>query len=79
MLRLLEAGWRRGGFADSDEERQLREKARVALLRYHERLRRPDGGEPRWFERSFIFPLGPPPHPRPRRPRRRSSPAAATS
>ena len=35
---LLEAGWRRGGFSDSDEERQLREKARVALLRYHERL-----------------------------------------
>jgi len=57
MLRLLEVGWRRGGFADSDEERQLREKARVALLRYHERLHA-QTGEPRWFERSFAFALG---------------------
>jgi DNA helicase-2/ATP-dependent DNA helicase PcrA len=57
MMRLLDVAWRRGGFADSDEERQLREKARVALTRYHERLREP-GGEPRWFERSFNFPLG---------------------
>ena len=57
MMDLLAAAWRRGGFADSDEERQLREKARVALSRYHERLGEP-GGEPRWFERSFNFPLG---------------------
>ena len=57
MMRLLDTAWRRGGFADSDEERQLREKARVALLRYHERLGA-DGGEPRWFERSFLFGLG---------------------
>ena len=57
MMRLLEAGWRRGGFADSDEERQLREKARVALTRYHERLGSGDG-EPRWFERSFNFRFG---------------------
>jgi DNA helicase-2/ATP-dependent DNA helicase PcrA len=57
MMRLLEVAWRRGGFTDSDEERQLREKARVALTRYHERIGT-DGGEPRWFERSFTFPLG---------------------
>jgi DNA helicase-2/ATP-dependent DNA helicase PcrA len=57
MMRLLEIGWRRGGFSDSDEERQLREKARVALTRYHQRLGS-EGGEPRWFERSFTFPLG---------------------
>jgi ATP-dependent DNA helicase UvrD/PcrA len=57
MLRLLDSGWRRGGFSDSDEERQLREKARVALLRYQRRLGA-DGGDPRWFERSFLFPLG---------------------
>jgi len=57
MMSLLEAAWRRGGFSDSDEERQLREKARAALTRYHERLGS-DGGEPRWFERSFTFPLG---------------------
>ena len=57
MMRLLEAAWRRGGFADSDEERQLHEKARAALARYHERLGSGEG-EPRWFERSFNFRLG---------------------
>jgi DNA helicase-2/ATP-dependent DNA helicase PcrA len=55
---LLEAGWRRGGFADSEEERQLREKARVALTLYHDRLR-DEPAEPVWFERSFTFRLGP--------------------
>ncbi|MGD0980854.1 MAG: ATP-dependent DNA helicase [Solirubrobacteraceae bacterium] len=57
IARLLEASWRRGGFGDSDEERQLHEKARVALARYHERLGSPDA-QPRWFERSFNFALG---------------------
>jgi len=61
MLGLLDAGWRRGGFGDSDQERQLREKARVAVVRYRERLTDGSGGagEPRWFERSFSFPMGP--------------------
>ena len=55
---LLEAGWRRGGFADSDEERQLHEKARTALGTYHGRLQT-EPAEPVWFERSFSFRLGP--------------------
>ena len=38
LLGLLEAGWRRGGFGDSEEERQLRAKATQALVRYHERF-----------------------------------------
>ena len=58
LLGLLEAGWRRGGFGDSEEERQLRAKATQALLRYHERFQGEDG-EPVWFERSFAFSLGP--------------------
>jgi DNA helicase-2/ATP-dependent DNA helicase PcrA len=63
MLALLETGWRRAGFSDSDEERQLHDKARAALLRYQDRLAGAGGGgahggEPRWFERSFVFPLG---------------------
>ena len=37
LLGLLDAGWRRGGFGDSEEERQLRGKAATALARYHER------------------------------------------
>jgi DNA helicase-2/ATP-dependent DNA helicase PcrA len=58
LLGLLEAGWRRGGFGPSDEERQLHEKAESALRRYHERFRTEDG-EPLWFERSFNFHIGP--------------------
>ncbi|MGI8557812.1 MAG: ATP-dependent helicase [Solirubrobacteraceae bacterium] len=58
LFGLLDAGWRRGGFADSGEERQLRVKARAALVRYHERLQA-EPAAPRWFERSFHFTLGP--------------------
>jgi DNA helicase-2/ATP-dependent DNA helicase PcrA len=58
LLGLLEAGWRRGGFGDSEEERQLRAKATQALLRYHERFQ-DDDGEPVWFERAFSFHMGP--------------------
>jgi len=58
LLNLLEAGWRRGGFGDSEEERQLRAKATQALVRYHDRFR-DDEAEPVWFERSFQFRMGP--------------------
>jgi RecB family exonuclease len=57
MLDLLEAGWRRAGFRESEQERLLREKAWDSLTRYHARL----GGqesEPVWFERAFSFRLG---------------------
>ena len=42
LLALLEQSWRRGGFGDSDEERQLRGKAAAALARYHERAQSDD-------------------------------------
>jgi DNA helicase-2/ATP-dependent DNA helicase PcrA len=58
LLGLLDAGWRRAGFGDSDEERQLRGKAAAALTRYHERFQSSES-EPVWFERSFTFRLGP--------------------
>jgi DNA helicase-2/ATP-dependent DNA helicase PcrA len=58
LLGLLEAGWRRGGFGDSEEERQLRSKATNALVRYHDRFRE-DDAEPVWFERAFQFRMGP--------------------
>jgi DNA helicase-2/ATP-dependent DNA helicase PcrA len=58
LLILLDASWRRGGFGDSDEERQLRQKATAALTRYHERTLS-DEGSPVWFERQFSFKLGP--------------------
>jgi DNA helicase-2/ATP-dependent DNA helicase PcrA len=58
LLGLLEAGWRRGGFGDSEEERQLRAKATQSLMRYHDRFQ-DEEGQPVWFERSFQFKLGP--------------------
>jgi DNA helicase-2/ATP-dependent DNA helicase PcrA len=58
LLGLLDASWRRGGFGDSEEERQLRGKATAALERYHDRFQS-DPAEPVWFERAFTFKLGP--------------------
>ncbi len=58
LLGLLDAGWRRGGFGDSEEERQLRGKAAASLSRYHERFQSQES-EPIWFERPFTFKLGP--------------------
>jgi CRISPR/Cas system-associated exonuclease Cas4 (RecB family) len=55
---LLDAGWRRAGFGESEHERFLLGKARTALDRYYERLSEQDS-EPVWFERSFSFQLGP--------------------
>ena len=57
LLGLLDAGWRRGGFGDSEEERQLRGKATASLTRYHERFQSEES-EPIWFERQFTFKLG---------------------
>jgi DNA helicase II / ATP-dependent DNA helicase PcrA len=57
LLGLMDAGWRRGGFGTSEEERQLRSKADAALRRYHERFEEQDA-EPVWFERGFQFRMG---------------------
>jgi DNA helicase II / ATP-dependent DNA helicase PcrA len=58
MMELFENCWRRGGFGDSDRERELHVKARAALVLYHRRLEAHEA-EPAWFERSFSFRLGP--------------------
>ncbi len=57
MIGLLEAGWRRSGFGDGEQERQLYRKARDSLVRYHGRLDE-QRSEPVWFERPFSFQLG---------------------
>jgi DNA helicase-2/ATP-dependent DNA helicase PcrA len=61
MLALLEGCWRRAGFAlgggSGVSERELFEKARTALTRYHARLESEDS-QPVWFERQFDFRLG---------------------
>uniref|UniRef100_UPI003562B3FA ATP-dependent helicase n=1 Tax=Paraconexibacter sp. TaxID=2949640 RepID=UPI003562B3FA len=58
LIGLFELGWRRGGFGDTDQERQLHAKATSALHRYHERFLAEET-EPVWFERGFQFKLGP--------------------
>jgi RecB family exonuclease len=58
LMELLDVAWRRSGLGERGVERELREKARVALRRYHERLER-ELARPLWFERSFAFSLGP--------------------
>lgn len=58
LFDLFESSWRRGGFGDSDDELQFRERGIEALERYWENTR-DDIGEPVWFERSFSFQLGP--------------------
>ena len=58
LFELFESSWRRGGFGDSDDELQFRERGIEALERYWENTR-DEEGEPVWFERSFSFQLGP--------------------
>jgi DNA helicase II / ATP-dependent DNA helicase PcrA len=58
LFELFESSWRRGGFGDSDDELQFRERGIEALERYWENTR-DELGEPVWFERSFSFQLGP--------------------
>jgi DNA helicase-2/ATP-dependent DNA helicase PcrA len=58
LFELFESSWRRGGFGDSDDELQFRERGVEALERYWESIRDQEG-EPVWFERSFSFQLGP--------------------
>jgi DNA helicase-2/ATP-dependent DNA helicase PcrA len=58
LFELFEGSWRRGGFGDSDDELQFRERGIEALERYWENTR-DEEGEAVWFERSFSFTLGP--------------------
>ena len=69
LMTLFETGWRRLGFSDSNEERQLHEKAVVALERYHERFAG-DQGLAGLVRAQLLVPHRPPPAARPRRPRR---------
>jgi len=58
LMRLFEAGWRRGGFGTSDDELQYRDRAVEALRRYWEHEEEA-GTEPVWIERKFDFSIGP--------------------
>jgi DNA helicase-2/ATP-dependent DNA helicase PcrA len=58
LLAIFESGWRRAGFASSDDELQYRDRAVAALARYHERHQRSES-RPVWLELSFAFAIGP--------------------
>jgi DNA helicase-2/ATP-dependent DNA helicase PcrA len=57
LLSMLDGAWPKHGFGDSDEERQLRVKATLALRRYEARLEA-EPVQPVWFERAFSFRMG---------------------
>ena len=68
-LHRCSTSWRRAGFGDSEEERQLRQKATAALTRYYERAQS-DEGQPGLVRAPVQLQARPPSGPRPRRPRR---------
>ena len=78
LLGLLDAGWRRGGFGDSEEERQLRGKAAAALTRYHERFQSAEA-RAGLVRAPVHVQARAAPAARPRRPRRPAARAASTS
>ena len=57
LLGLFEAGWRRQGFGNSDDELQYRDRAVAALARYYER-HNAGAARPVWLERGFSFKIG---------------------
>ncbi len=58
LMGLYDAGWRRGGFGNSDDEQQYRTRGRAALRSYFDAERVSDS-EPVWLERGFDFQIGP--------------------
>ncbi len=58
LLELLDSGLDRAGLGETGRDRELRDKARTALRRYHAALGS-GGSKPVWFERRFAFRLGP--------------------
>lgn len=58
LLALLDQSWRRSGLGDGERERQLKSKARDALVRYHA-ADSARTAETIWLERPFTFRIGP--------------------
>jgi DNA helicase II / ATP-dependent DNA helicase PcrA len=58
LMSMLEAGWRRGGFGDSNDELQFRDRAVTAMENYW-RNERESASQPVWLERQFEFRIGP--------------------
>lgn len=58
LMEMLEAGWRRGGFGDSNDELQFRDRAVVAMEKYWS-SEQESTSTPLWLERQFEFRIGP--------------------
>ena len=58
LLSLLDRSWRRSGLGEGEREKQLKVKAKDALIRYHARDLERDA-QAKWIERSFSFRVGP--------------------
>ncbi len=58
LMTLFVEAWRKGGFGESDDEIQFRDRAVEALKRYHQRSAELEA-TPRWLERGFDFTIGP--------------------
>ncbi|MGA7397670.1 MAG: ATP-dependent DNA helicase [Solirubrobacterales bacterium] len=58
LMSLLEQGWRRSGFGDSNDELQFKDRAHTAMKNYWESESKSDN-EPVWLERQFEFKIGP--------------------
>jgi DNA helicase-2/ATP-dependent DNA helicase PcrA len=58
LMSLLEQGWRRSGFGDSNDELQFKDRAYAAMENYWQTESASDS-EPVWLERQFEFKIGP--------------------
>jgi len=58
LMGLLESGWRRTGFGESNDELQFRDRAVTAMERYWKSESASDS-TPVWLERQFEFRIGP--------------------
>ncbi len=58
LMSLLEQGWRRSGFGDSNDELQFKDRAYAAMRNYWQTESVSDS-QPVWLERQFEFKIGP--------------------
>jgi DNA helicase-2/ATP-dependent DNA helicase PcrA len=58
LMSMLDAGWRRGGFGESNDELQFHDRAVTAMENYWKSERASDS-QPLWLERQFEFRIGP--------------------
>jgi len=58
LMSMLDTGWRRGGFGDSNDELQFHDRAVTAMENYWKNESE-SASQPVWLERQFEFRIGP--------------------